>query len=300
MMLSVLKAIYTMADSEKKLDFIRNGIKTFFIVPDVTLIPEDYLEEYFSLGYECYIIDDDPYCPLSAKIEGIIAAFKDVILFFFIDRKIQGIEWPTYIRSLNKKYKSKVRIGVLYTKRSNSPDCRKLEYEYLWDSELICGCIPLEYQKKHNFLLIKKVLYANQANGRRKNIRAICGSSCYLNFVYNEYIFKAEIRDVSITHFSCVFTQKPCEIPLYEKIQNININIKGQHFNVIGVQALKRNLGEEELYVFLFRTNEDRNGLNQNIQEKMKTIIYEMTAEKTKDFLDKLFLSIRKRLKDKN
>ena len=43
------------------------GRKTFFITPDTSLIPEDYLEEYFSLGYECYFINNDKILSLDKK-----------------------------------------------------------------------------------------------------------------------------------------------------------------------------------------------------------------------------------------
>ena len=67
--------------TDSKLQFIREGTKTFFIAPDFSLFPEEFLEEYFTLGYECYAIDDDPYCSLKAKIEGLIATFTEIILF---------------------------------------------------------------------------------------------------------------------------------------------------------------------------------------------------------------------------
>lgn len=285
---------------EDKIKLLREGMKTFFIVPDFTLLPEEYLEEYFSLGYECYAIDDDPYCSLRAKIEGIIATFNEVILFFFIDRKIQGINWPQYIKELNTKYKGKVRIGVLYTKRTSSQNCRELEYQYLWEAQLVCGCIPLEYQKTHNFLLINKVLYANQANGRRQNIRAICGNACSINFEYNNEIYTGDLRDVSMTHFSCVFDQSIIEIPIYEKIKKINLTIKGQHLTVEAVHLLRRKMETDTISVFIFRNMYGREGLNPDMQKKMQSILYSITSENTKKLLDKLFLTIRMRLRNTN
>ena len=46
---------------------------------------EDYLEEYFSLGYECYFINNDKILSLDKKIDILISLFKDIILFFNID-----------------------------------------------------------------------------------------------------------------------------------------------------------------------------------------------------------------------
>ena len=38
---------------------IVTGRKTFFILPDTSLMPESYLEDYFALGYECYYVPFD-------------------------------------------------------------------------------------------------------------------------------------------------------------------------------------------------------------------------------------------------
>ncbi|HZK19918.1 MAG TPA: hypothetical protein VFC68_04245, partial [Treponemataceae bacterium] len=162
---------------------------------------------------------------------------------------------------------------------------------------LDCGCIPLEYQKSHNFLLIRKVLYANKANGRRKNIRAICGAGSYIHFIYKSEIYKAQIRDVSMTHFSCVYTQKPFDIPLHEKIHDIRMNIKGQRLSVNAVQTMERKIGNDFLYVFIFRTDADNDGLNSDMHVRMQSIVYSITKKNTYELLDRLFLAIRDRLK---
>ena len=62
---------------------IFSGRKTFFIAPDISLLPETYMEEYLSHGYETYIICDDRYCSLKKKVELIINLFRDSILFFY-------------------------------------------------------------------------------------------------------------------------------------------------------------------------------------------------------------------------
>ena len=64
------------------------GRKTFFITPDTSLIPEDYLEEYFSLGYECYFVNNDKILSLDKKIDILISLFKDIIF----QNKIKSVE----------------------------------------------------------------------------------------------------------------------------------------------------------------------------------------------------------------
>ena len=95
---------------------VLEGRKTFFIVPDTSLLPESYLEDYMARGYETYIIEDDRSCPLDKKIESIITVFSDSILFFYIDSEVPGIVWADYIKDLQKRHGDKVLIGVLYAK----------------------------------------------------------------------------------------------------------------------------------------------------------------------------------------
>ena len=92
---------------------IVEGRKTFFIVPDASLLPETYLEDYMARGYETYIIGDDRYCPLETKIDVIIQTFTDSIIFFYIDTLVDGIDWHIYIRELQRRYGEKILIGVL-------------------------------------------------------------------------------------------------------------------------------------------------------------------------------------------
>ena len=66
------------------------GRKTFFIAPDVTLLPEYYLEEDMNHGYESYIISDDRTCAMSRKVELLISMFPQSILFFYIDAKLKS------------------------------------------------------------------------------------------------------------------------------------------------------------------------------------------------------------------
>ena len=60
-------------------DEIIKGRKTFFIAPDRTLFPQSYLEEYLTLGYECYFIDTDIFLPIEVKVDIILSVFKDSI-----------------------------------------------------------------------------------------------------------------------------------------------------------------------------------------------------------------------------
>ncbi|MCH5295332.1 MAG: hypothetical protein J1F14_05470 [Treponema sp.] len=269
-----------------------DGRKTFFIVPDTSLLPESYLEDYMARGYETYIIEDDRVCPLEKKVEAIITIFYDSILFFYVDAVIPGIEWRSYIQSLQKSYGNKVLIGVLYAKRNSPREKQAIEKYYLFDVGIQCGCISLEYQKEKNFGLIDKVMYANQAAGRRKNIRALCDSTSKVNFTYKKKQYNARLTDISLSHFSCSMDDN-VYIPLYEKLSNIYVEVNNMHFTTDGILLLERTQNGENLYVFVFvRRSDGKQGLEWDIKQRLSERIYTLVTSKVKNILQLVFSEI--------
>jgi len=271
------------------------GRKTFFITPDNSLIPEDYLEEYFSLGYECYFIENDKQLSLDKKIEILISLFNDIILFFNIDYNIQDLYWPSFIKEILDKYKNKVLIGVLYNKRQSKDERAKLERKYLMDIGCQCGCIQIEYKKASNFEIIQKILYANQAQGRRKNIRAICSKTCTFSFTKNKYTYTGRLQDISISHFSFVFPAEKVDIADYEKISDFHFSISGFMFRSDAVLIMKRATEEGLLYVFAFVTEKGLNGLDDRNKQLLSPNIYKLMVQNCKDLLNQVYLKVAER-----
>jgi len=259
--------------SQLKTEF-QSGVKTFFIVPELSLFPEEYLKSYFLKGFETYIIDDDPYCLLEAKIHVIFSLFSEVILFFNIDRQIHGIEWSSFIARLQQTYQERAMIGIMYRKKNNLEETKPLERLYLYDIGINGGCIPIEYQKSKNLYLFLNVLIANQANGQRKYLRSICDESYKMNFIFQKNQYQCTIRDLSISHFSCVFRGEVPEIPLHEKITDIQMNLKGVLIKVDGVFSLMRNIGEDAIHVFVFRNSDGKDGLTTENMLRVNDIIH--------------------------
>lgn len=270
-------------------DDVISGRKTFFVVPDPSLLPETYLEDYMTRGYETYIVNDDRYCPLEKKIESIISIFKDSILFFFIDAKVPGIDWVYYIRNLQQRFNGEILIGVLYMKRSTEGEKLRLEKTYLFDIGIQCGCIAMEYQKEKNFALIAKVMYANQAQGRRKNIRAICDKSSKINFDFNGGVYMGRLLDISLSHFSCIMTTD-LQIPIYEKVENIYIDVNGFHFKSDGILLMERMMDGKVMYVFIFARHTDGGqGLDRDLRQRLAEKIYQMITDKVKMIMQLVF-----------
>ena len=270
-------------------DEIIAGRKTFFIVPDPTLLPETYLEDYMTRGYETYIINDDRHCPLEKKVESIISIFKDSILFFFIDAQIPGIDWVYYIKNLQQRFNGELLIGVLYMKRETEGEKLRLEKTYLFDIGIQCGCIAMEHERAKNFALIAKVMYANQAQGRRKNIRAICDKSSKVNFDFDGSVYMGRLVDISLSHFSCVMPSE-LAIPIYEKIENIFIDVNGFHFKSDGILLMERMVDGKAMYVFIFARHSDGGqGLDRDLRQRLAEKIYQMITDKVKMIMQLVF-----------
>ena len=265
------------------------GRKTFFIAPDQSLFPENYLEEYLANGFETYFIENDKSCSIERKVDIILRVFKDSILFFNIDATVPGIEWPRFISALQKKYAAQgVLIGVLYVKRQTLEERLALEKYYLYDVGIQCGCVQLEYRKKANFGIIERILFANQAMGRRKHVRALCGSNCSLSFVYAGKQYAGIVNDISLSHFSCTIPDV-CPVLQYEKLANIAFNIKGLHMRSDAVLYMQRETDNGMLYIFSFTSKLGANGLDILVRQLLAPKLYEIMADNCWSILNRLF-----------
>ena len=267
---------------------IVTGRKTFFILPDTSLIPKDFLEEYFALGYECYFIEYDKRIDIKKKIDVILTLFKDVILFFNIDNDLAGVSWTDYIDDLVFHSTETNYFGVLYSKRQSAYDKAKIEKRYLYDMGLQCGCSQLEYKKKENFDLISKALYAVQAQGRRKTIRALCTSACTYTFFHEDkdHSISGRLQDISLSHFSLLAEKENFKIQLYEKIADIHFNIRGFLFKSDAILVMERPLEDKVLYVFSFVNSNGSNGLNERTKNLFVPILYNLISTNCMNLLD--------------
>lgn len=284
-------------------DEIVKGRKTFFIAPDRSLFPQSYLEEYLTMGFECYFIDTDIFLPIELKIEIILSVFKDSILFFNIDSPLQDNTWPRLISELHDKYPDAL-FGVTYSKRQTLNEKHSLEKLYLYTIGIQCGCIQLEYQKRNNFELIDKMLFANQAMGRRKAVRAVCTNNCKFQIVSEKSgTVQGNIMDLSISHFSVMLPENALELDDYEKVKDVAFSVKGLRFHSDAVLYMTRKTDEGILFVFAFCSKNGQSGLDASNKALVVPKIYEIMVENCKELLDKLFSAAshrRKRFQEPN
>lgn len=264
------------------------GRKTFFIQPDMNLFPENFCEEYLLHGYECYFANPPKLISLECYIDFLVDTFKDLILFFNIDAPEPGEPWSSFINKINTKYEHQVLIGVLYLKRQSKDEKAMLEKTYLFNIGIMCGCIQLEYTKKNNFGIIEQTLFANQANGRRKQVRAICNNNCTYNMVWNKAAHTGQLQDISISHFSIISPHGTLTMPLYEKIDGIQMTIKGAHVRTSAVLFMTRqiNNGADDLMVFMFVRYSGQQGLDTTVEQTILPKLYEMMQENCNALLE--------------
>ena len=270
---------------------IVTGRKTFFILPDTSLMPESYLEDYFALGYECYYIAFDKRVNIERKIKVITSLFKDLIIFFNIDYNLPNFDWEDFIYKYIQENDNAGSVGILYTKRQTKLEKNVLERKYLYEMGVRCGCIQLEYQKAQNFELIGKILYANQAQGRRKTIRALCSSACTYTYTYGPYkdSVTGTLQDISLSHFTILVTGEGLSIKLYEKIADVHFNIRGFLFRSDAVLVMERPVNGDMLYVFAFVSSSGQNGLDERTRGLLIPALYKLLSVNCNTILDQMY-----------
>ena len=275
---------------------IVTGRKTFFILPDTSLMPESYLEDYFALGYECYYVPFDKRINMEKRVRVITSLFKDLIIFFNIDYNLNkpDFDWEDFIYDYIQENQNADSVGILYTKRQTKDEKVRLERKFLYEMGVRCGCIQLEYQKAQNFELIGKILYANQAQGRRKTIRALCSSACTYTYTYGPYkdSITGTLQDISLSHFTVLVSGAGLEIKLYEKIADVHFNIRGFLFRSDAVLVMERPVNGDMLYVFAFVSSSGQNGLDERTRGLLIPALYKLLSVNCNTVLDQMYAKL--------
>ena len=145
------------------------------------------------------------------------------------------------------------------------------------------------FMLNHNFDLIARLLYANQAQGRRKNIRALCTKACTFSCNLNNQAHSGVLQDISLSHFSFVFPEGRLNVQMYEKVSDFHFNIRGFMFRSDAVLIMQRPVNGEELYVFAFVSSTGANGLDQRIKQLLVPNIYQLMNANCKNLLEQIY-----------
>ena len=270
------------------------GRKTFFVGATPTVLPEIYLENFIARGYETYRVLEPHGENLLRKLELIIALYKGSTLFFCIDTLIDGLDWVQIVHYVLQKHRNEVSVGILYNRRG-------LESENLFIKRLYnhlgvqCGCIPLSYQRGQNFQLLDSVLAANNVCGRRKLVRALCGSTSTALFFFGIHRVTAELIDISMNHFSCLLPESEVKLSDYKECSDILLQIDGNRFRAGCKLHSQRKTADGVVSVFTFiKRRNGTVGVDEEMSAKLCTKIYQMITEQTNRRLQDAFAFVLK------
>ena len=265
---------------------IVTGRKVFFIAPDTTLMPRSYLEDFFALGYECYYIEYDKREGFEKKVKAIISLFEDILLFFNIDYPVPGVDWEELIRTVSIDNNKKSFVGIYYAKRQSNEEKSFIERRYKTLVGLNPGFIQLEYSKSKNIEILEQALWSNQAQGRRKTIRALCNSTCTYTCMYEGSRENGILQDISLSHFSIIIPPEQMPVKLYEKIKDFHFNIQGLLFTSDAVLMMERETVGGRLCVFAFLNSNGGNGLEQRIKLLLIPTLYKLLSANVNMVID--------------
>lgn len=251
---------------------LQEGIKSFFMAPDLAMISDNFLESSFLNGFESYFVYDSAGLDLRSKARILAQEFQDLLIFFTIDRTYPMGEWAKFLRTLQEEF-SHARIGVLYKGIHQADVDERIKHIFLYELGITCGCIPMQFSPQRNHQLLLNVLAANEAAGRRRSIRMLCSDKHRVNLIVEHQKVYGTLVDVSLSHFSCHFDAPAPELELNQSVNQIQLIVGGVLFMVDGKVALKRVSNGRMLYVFVFRNRISHEGLEDAMKHKMNTLV---------------------------
>lgn len=246
------------------------GKKIFFINPTHSL-RDEFLENIFKNEFELYLLEG------TDKLDKLLKLFPDVIIFINIDLGMSHSEWIEFIRDLKKRHNNCV-IGVFSKSNSSS-----LSKTLLYDIGITGGYIVLEQDNWKSAELINRVLEANEARGRRKNVRLDFHKNesrndlnvkifTELGFNYNGVIESCSSRGILVS-------LSKREIKPDDNVTNVLFTLKDVEFHITGY-LLKRFEGGKYFISFEDISSYDK--------ELIQSYIFDSLQKSFAELLNKL------------
>ncbi len=272
------------------------GRKIFFIgLPD-NFLPDDMLAVFLEYGYETYrLIYNGLETELVARLSLILNLYENSIFFFYVDAHLYSLGWNVIIQGILKDYADKVSIGIVYNDRLNAEENKKLEHAYKGLGLENSTFLSMNHNKQGNFNKILATLQQSDARGNRSVVRAVCNgrSTCQLAMSLNKYE-QGEIKDISVSHFSCMFQQPTFKLPPYPPVRRVQVQLYGLLFEA-GCKCLTtRETSAGMLYVFAFFRHDGKPGLADDTRWKLLKKIYQILSDQLENYLQSVFYIMRK------
>jgi len=224
------------------------GRKVFFLYPH-GVIRDRLLERIITNEYEVHLTKDH------GRLLRLLEQFNNAIVFVNIDDGLSEPEWEEYIRGImGNERTSEVRIGIL-TYYENT----ELAQKYLIDLMVPCGYIILKGGIEASTGIILKTLEANEARGRRKFVRAVCGGSyqATFNIKISGKLYNGRVIDISSAGMACTFDEM-LSFDAGAQLEDIQLRLKGLICRVSGrLAGVSQEENARSIVIFGDETSEE-------------------------------------------
>ncbi len=244
------------------------GKKVFFLYPH-GVIRDRLVERIITNEYEVHLTKDH------GRLLRLLEQFSDAIVFVNIDDGLSEPEWEEYIRGIMGNEKtSGVRIGIL-TYYENA----ELAQKYLMHVMVPCGFIVLKVGIEASTGIILKTLEANEARGRRKFVRVVCGGShqATFNIKISGTLYNGRIIDISSAGMACTFDEK-LNFEVGTQLEDIQLRLKGLICSVSGrLAGVSQEENARSIVIFSDETGEEtrrkiRQFVSSTLQDELNNI----------------------------
>jgi hypothetical protein len=222
------------------------GKRIVFVNPP-DLVSKHMLEFLTGREYEVYTLLDH------TKIKWIASSYPGTLFFLNIDAVMNEYEWEDFIADVQFNNPG-IRLGIFSFKITEP---QRVQH-YLMELGISCGFIMLKQGVQAASEMMLKILYANEAKGRRKYIRYQCSEDeASMNFKLGEIQIKGTIQDISSVGMS-FFLDSDQELVKNQVIKDIQLRLKGVLVNANGVILGQRVVDGQTLYVALFNSSDQK------------------------------------------
>ena len=233
------------------------GKKIFFLYPPPVLT--QVVDELTKLEFEVYLAHDHE------KLRRSIAAFPDSLVFVNLDDGLDEAGWMAYVEALRAEAPA-VGIGIVTLN-----DDSELREHYLMNLQVQCGFVILKIGAAKTTEILVKTLEANEARGRRKFVRAICGPGLAQCAIEHEGSrLSADLSDLSSAGLALRFREAVI-VRVGTVFPDMVLTIKGQRLIASGVVVATRTAdnGGGNVHVLMF----DPGSLDEVKRDKLKSLV---------------------------
>jgi len=202
----------------------QRGRKVFFLYPH-SVFNEDLLVELLSNEYEIYCLSDH------VSAAKLAAVYPGSIFFVNIDAELRESQWEAWIRRLlSTPAAVPPQIGIL----TYNPD-PDLARKYLMDVGIPCGFIQLKLGLAEGKAIILKTLFANEARGRRRYVRARCPDprKASFNMTIRDTHVTGDVLDISVVGM-CFRCDTAVRLVQDERLEDVQLRLRGTLCRVSG------------------------------------------------------------------